>query len=1377
MTKDTFVGQTGKARERIEALRQRAKRATTGQNQRKLLSEALKELSVNIEELVVAREQLHRQNQELAVARQALEDERQRSQELSDLIPNAYLVTDALGVIREANLVTAALLSVPQGLLEGKPLIRFVAEQDRKAFAARLTRLSGIERLEEKIHLQPRGKKAVLANVTMTTVHNSEGEVIGLRWLVRDVAERRQQRTLVQLESFPELNPNPVIEVGLNGHLYYQNSAARELFPDLQTAGIQHSWLEGLESVAKILKGRESNAAVRETKMGDVWYEQMIYSVMEGERFRIYGLDISERKRIEAALRKSEQRERQRAAELETVLQAVPAAVWIAHDPDCHHITGNPTSDELLRLPSGAESSLSAPAPLRPKHFKAMKDEQEMALDELPVQRAARGVPVRDFEFSLAFTDGTVRHLLGNATPLFDELRRPRGSVATFVDITDRKEAEKKLRESERKYRELYEGTQDGFVIVDMEGRIKEFNQAYVKMLGYSVEDLMALTYKDLTPRRWHVMEAEIVENQVLPNGYSGVYEKEYKRKDGTSFPVSLRTYLMRDAKGQPTGMWAFVRDITKRKWMEDELQKSNRRLEIISEVASELLMTAAPQDIVKGLCKEVMSYLGCDTFFNFLVDEEKGRLRLNAYAGIPEDVAKNIEWLDFGVAVCGCAARDGCRIVVENIPETSDPRTDLVKSVGIKAYASHPLMSRGRVIGTLSFGTRSRLSFSEEELGLMKTVADHVAMAMERMILVESLSRSRDELEIRVQERTTELAKANKELRAEITARQRTEEALQKLTDELNERIKEVNCLYTVSYHIGNQHLPLEERLRRIVISIPSAWQYPEVACARIVLEDEEYKTDNYKETVWKQSSNIISDGEKVGSVEVCYLEERPPGDEGPFLKEERNVINAIAIEIGEVVGHTRDEKIVEAERQRFNDVLEVLPVYVVLLTPDYHVPFANRVFRERFGESYGRRCFECLFQRSEPCETCETYTVLRTMAPHEWEWVGPDGRNYHVFDFPFTDTDGSLLILEMGIDITDRKQAERELSETSLYARTLIEASLDPLVTISKDGKIMDVNSATEQVTGLYRGQLVGSDFSDYFAEPEKAREGYRRAFVEGLVRDYPLAIQHISGRITDVLYNATVYRNEAGEVQGVFAAARDVTERKRAQEALQESERELRYLSSQLMAAQETERKRIARDLHDGLGQLLTAIKFKVESFFQEMDQSAMKAKAKPLEAVIPMIQECVRESHRIQMNLRPSMLDDLGILATISWLCREFEATYPGIHIEREIDIQEEEILDSLKLVICRILQEGLNNIAKHSQAERVRISLGKSERAIELSVQDNGKGFDLQETLSAEGPKRGMGLSSMRERAVYSGGAFSVESAKGEGTRIRVSWPF
>jgi PAS domain S-box-containing protein len=698
-----------------------------------------------------------------------------------------------------------------------------------------------------------------------------------------------------------------------------------------------------------------------------------------------------------------------------------------------------------------------------------------------------------------------------------------------------------------------------------------------------------------------------------------------------------------------------------------------------------------------------------------------------------------------------------------------------------------------------------------------------------------EELHKSRHALEIRVQERTAELAKVNEELRAEIAERKRTEEALRKLTDDLNERVKEINCLYSISYYIDKHYLLMEEKLKNIVNLIPSGWQYPEITCGRIVLEGKEYKTDNFRETPWKLSSDIIVHDEKIGIIEVFHLEKKPEAYEGAFLKEERGLINAIAIELGEMNAHMR---------------------------------------------------------------------------------------------------------------------AEKALHAASLYTRSLIEASLDPLVTISADGKVMDVNEALELVTGVNRKELIGSDFSDYFTDPARAKEGYQKVFTDGLVRDYPLAIRHTSGKVIDVLYNATVYKSDAGEVQGILAAARDITELKEAQtraeainsllnlfvrksrrkkyldsvieliqpwsgcrcvgirilnekdyvpyesyvgfdrefwesenllsikydqcacirvvtgnpdpqdkpvmtpvgsfrcentfefvgslseeekarfrgvcikngfksvaivpirygerilgvihladegegkvtlnrvqfiesmapligeavirfnleEELKNSEMRLRHLSSQLLTVQENERKRIAVELHDSIGQMLTAIKFKIESILQG------KNKKKSLEALIPLVRETIDEARRIQMDLRPSTLDDIGVLATLDWFCREYQKIYSHIRIEKKIGLQESEVSASLKTAIYRLTQEALNNIAKHSKADLIFLSLQTMKDTIELVIKDNGTGFSVEEILSSEKTKKGLGLNSMRERTELSGGTFAIETAPGAGTMIRANWP-
>jgi PAS domain S-box-containing protein len=176
------------------------------------------------------------------------------------------------------------------------------------------------------------------------------------------------------------------------------------------------------------------------------------------------------------------------------------------------------------------------------------------------------------------------------------------------------------------------------------------------------------------------------------------------------------------------------------------------------------------------------------------------------------------------------------------------------------------------------------------------------------------------------------------------------------------------------------------------------------------------------------------------------------------------------------------------------------------------------------------------------------------RIIVDNEVKWV----REKAYIEF---DNDG-MLLGGFGItqDITERKRAEDALRLSNLYNRSLIEASLDPLVTIGYDGKITDVNSATEQITGYSRNELIGTDFSVYFTEPEKANAGYQQVFKDGEVRDYPLEIKHKEGNITPVLYNASVYRDENGKVIGVFAAARDITESKQMEEQTRQRAEEI-------------------------------------------------------------------------------------------------------------------------------------------------------------------------------------------------------------------------
>ena len=423
-------------------------------------------------------------------------------------------------------------------------------------------------------------------------------------------------------------------------------------------------------------------------------------------------------------------------------------------------------------------------------------------------------------ELRLVNTKGHQLDALLEIMPMHDNDGNLLARIAMF-DITQRKLAEYGLRESEARYRGLHESMADCFIQVAMSGEIVDVNRSYLEMLGYTEEEVK-LRYKEITPAKWHEFEQKIIDTQIIARGYSDVYEKEYIKKDGTIFPVELRTYLLRNTDGKPFGMWTIIRDITERKQAEE------------------------------------------------------------------------------------------ARSVLASIVE-----------------------------------------YSQDAM---------IAKTLDGIIL---------------------------------------------------------------SWN-------------------PSA------------------------EKLYGYSKN-------------------------------------------EVLGKTVS----------------------ILIPPEYYDEMPKILEKIKQGESI------------------EHYEAVR---------LRKDGSliDVAITVSPIKDIDGRITgASTIAHDITENKKIDMQLHEASLYSRNLIEASLDTLVTISPPGKITDANKAIELVTGFSRKRLIGSDFHDCFTEPEKARQCYQEAFKKGFEKDFPLAIKHVSGKVTDVICNAAVYKNEAGEVQGVFAAARDITGRKRAEEALKESE----------------------------------------------------------------------------------------------------------------------------------------------------------------------------------------------------------------------------
>jgi signal transduction histidine kinase len=251
---------------------------------------------------------------------------------------------------------------------------------------------------------------------------------------------------------------------------------------------------------------------------------------------------------------------------------------------------------------------------------------------------------------------------------------------------------------------------------------------------------------------------------------------------------------------------------------------------------------------------------------------------------------------------------------------------------------------------------------------------------------------------------------------------------------------------------------------------------------------------------------------------------------------------------------------------------------------------------------------------------------------------------------------------------------------------------------------------------------------------------------------------------------------HRGDDGRVENLSTVLRDTTEQVLTAQALRDSRDELQRLSGLLVSIQEDERRRIALDLHDGLGQSLSLIKLSLENAARLLAAGAAGEAGESLQQLIPRVKETLAEVRRVSTDLRPSILDDLGILPTLSWFFREFEAACGHIAVDKSFNVAEHEVPVPLQITLYRILQEATNNIVKHAGADRVRVSLDRIDEMLHLVVEDNGRGFDPDSIRYVQGDGRGLGLFSMKERASLSGGRYRIASAPGQGTRIEVSWP-
>lgn len=494
--------------------------------------------------------------------------------------------------------------------------------------------------------------------------------------------------------------------------------------------------------------------------------------------------------------------------------------------------------------------------------------------------------------------------------------------------------------------------------------------------------------------------------------------------------------------------------------------------------------------------------------------------------------------------------------------------------------------------------------------------------------------------------------------LHRDITERRRAEEENRKLIHRLGERVKELTALHQTARILQKQTNSVPQLLQEIVELLPPAWQYPEVTAASITFGALECQTANFTPTQWSLMAEVTAGGVR-GVLEVVYLEERPAESLGPFLSEERNLINSVAEMISSALNHKYSQEALRESERRFSDTLTNIEMIAVMADMNGNITFCNDYLLRLTGwkreEIIGRSWYEMFLPADEKKKVSE---IL--------DEVGPNGQ-----------------------------------------------------VTIHLENAI-------------------------------KTRSGERRL----------------------VKWTNTTLRGIDGKVIGVAALGDDITERRKADEQLKASSNQLRALSERLRWAKEEEGIRIARELHDELGSALTSFKWSLlglDKLYSGGQTSEAHSSARvKIDEMVALVDATFNTVRRISSELRPGVLDDLGLVPAIEWQAQQFQEQ-TGIVCRFDCPVDSVELDREQATTVFRIFQEGMTNILRHSGATKVNVLIEEEDAEFVLEINDNGRGITESEKLGL----RSLGLLGMRERANSIGARIDINGTTGKGTKLIV----
>ena len=1239
--------------------------------------------------------ELEIQNKALMLAKSVALQTAEKFTELYDFAPSGYFTLSAEGKVIELNFCGSQMLGKKKSYLKNSQFLFFVSNDTKSVFLNFLKKIFK-NRAKETCELVLPGSGNLPIHVHLTGIAAEKGKrclVTAVDITDSDLINEGVLERGHRYQVLTEVAPVGIFHTDATGYTTYVNPSWCQITGLSDEEALGNNWLKAVHEEDKKILYRGWQKAVRTKKISISEYrfnrsDGSIAWVMgqaipeknlDNEILGYVGTitDITERKKIEEKQLEAQDflKETQTIANMGTYIWDSSSGLWSSSE----------IMDSIFGI--GPDYSRTTESMLNIVHPN-WRQMIEQYFNEIILTKANF-----DKEYKIIrINDKAERWVQGVGRFKINDKNGSLIMVGTIQDITNRKimeieliKAKERAEESNSKFRNYVENAPDGVIVADEEGNFLEVNPAAAFITGYSKEELLAMSIKDIAAPE--TLDASISQLHILLQTGSSKEDAKFMHKNGNIGWLSVEA-----VKLSANRVIGFVKDITKRKQTEVDIKKSNERFELLAKATNDGLWdwSIEHDDVWANQIHQKLYGL---SVADPVPDFETWKQRIH-----PDDRENTIKVFEQALASGKESYSEEYRFYAED--------------AGWIYVYGRTLIERNKE------GTPIRI------IGSMTNIT-------ERKKAAEELLSSKQQFQNLIENIPGVYWINNLETYQTLYISPSYETIWgRKCEDLINNPADFINAIHPDDKPV------LFEAHQNIVTTLVNSLSY------RIVRPDGEIR--------WISAKTNVVTNYMGNKIEYGYAEditERKKAEEAIKVSEEK---------YRTLVEQASDAILIVDEKGKF-------------ITVNSSVYKMSKYTEEELSKMSIYDFFIPEEIKQRPLDFDELIQGKSVISERSIKIK--DGTVMHI-EITAKLLSGNRLLAFVR-DTSERKKAERALAESENRLRTIVQSEPECIKLLNINGEMEDINPAgLDMIEADTIEQVQGHSVLDVINKPYK--KAFKKIIKEGFNGKSGIIEYQITGYKGSVRWvdtHAVPLKNQEGKIVSLLCVTRNMTKSKKAQEEINNTAEQLRQLTAHLQSVREEERKRIGREIHDELGQQLTAIKMDVVWIDKKIPEETTALKNK-LKNIIGLLDGSNQSIRRILSELRPVILDDHGLLEAMEWLGNQFTAN-TGIIVK--FDCSETEIKSSEQITTCifRVYQEAFTNITRHACAKLVATSLSIEDDTIVVTVKDDGKGFDTESVQN----KKSFGIFGMKERVLSLGGKFDLFSSTGKGTKIIMILPY